>query len=130
MSYAGPAPRDKRAIQQQSTVSNRLRNLDVSTSAPSPATPRWPSRTHRRDRATAFVAGIAVGLAVGAGVALLFAPQSGEDTRHDIADRGRRIARRGHDAWDDMRDELRDAWRRRRASWHHDGNASRHRREV
>jgi gas vesicle protein len=58
---------------------------------------------------------------MGAGLALLFAPQSGEDTRHDIAvggrrlaRRGRRLAHRGRDAWDDLRDELHDAWRRKR----------------
>jgi gas vesicle protein len=57
---------------------------------------------------------LAIGIAVGAGVALLIAPQSGEDTRHAIARRGRKLTRRGRDAWDDLRDELRAARRRRR----------------
>jgi gas vesicle protein len=48
---------------------------------------------------------------VGAGVALLFAPQSGEDTRHAIADRGRRLAHHGGNVWDDLRDELESAMR-------------------
>jgi gas vesicle protein len=57
---------------------------------------------------------VAIGLALGAGVALLFAPGSGSDTRHAIADRGRRLAGRGRDMWDDLRDEFRDAVRLRR----------------
>ena len=126
MSYAGPVSRGKRASELESTAPGRLRNLDLTPRSPNP---QWPSRSRRRDRTTAFAAGIAIGLAVGAGVALLFAPQSGEDTREAIADRGRRVADRGRDAWDDLRDELGDAMRRRRMAWRHDGNAEREREE-
>lgn len=42
---------------------------------------------HRTDSLMAFL----LGAAVGAGVALLLAPQSGEETRKQIADRTRRI---------------------------------------
>src|SRR5689334_16913493 len=63
-----------------------------------------------------FAAGVAVGLTVGAGLALLTAPQSGRATRRDIAKRGRRIRRRSADAWDDLRHELRAAARRGRRS--------------
>jgi len=63
-----------------------------------------------------FAAGVAVGLAVGAGVALLTAPQSGRATRREIAKRGRRVRRRSADAWDDLRHELRAAARRGRRS--------------
>jgi hypothetical protein len=106
MSYAGPSPSGKRSAQLESTTPGRLRNLDLSTRSPNP---QWPSRWRRRDRTTAFVAGAAIGLVVGAGIALLFAPRSGEDTRNAIADRGRRLAHRGGDAWDDLRDELQRA---------------------
>jgi len=63
-----------------------------------------------------FAAGIAVGLAVGVGTALLFAPQSGEEVRYSIARRARRLSRRGGDAWEDLRRELRGATKRRMRS--------------
>jgi hypothetical protein len=126
MSYAGPASRDKRALELESTAPGRLHNLDLNPRSPSP---QWPSRSRQRDRTTALAAGIAIGLVVGAGIALLFAPQSGEDTREAIADRGRRVADRGKDVWDDLRDELGDARRRRGAAWRHNGHAKREREE-
>ena len=51
-----------------------------------------------------FTAGIAVGAILGATVALLLAPASGDDTRDSIA-RGKS---RGHDddIWDDLAEEL------------------------
>ena len=61
-----------------------------------------------------FAAGLAIGLAIGAGVALLIAPRSGATTRRRLARRGRRLARRGRDAWSDLRDELEAAATRRR----------------
>jgi gas vesicle protein len=52
--------------------------------------------------------GILVGIAIGAGVALLAAPQSGEDTRDNIRDRFRHL--RGRDRpWDKLARELRRA---------------------
>jgi len=63
-----------------------------------------------------FASGVAVGLTVGAGVALLMAPQSGRETRRDLVKRGRRLRRRAADAWDDLRHELRQAARRGRRS--------------
>jgi gas vesicle protein len=65
---------------------------------------------------TVFAAGIAVGLAVGVGTALLFAPQTGEETRYAIARRARRLRRRGGDAWEDLRRELSRAAKRRMGS--------------
>jgi gas vesicle protein len=69
-----------------------------------------------------FGAGLALGLALGAGAALLTAPQSGEETRAALRGRARRIgrttSRRSRDAWADLRDELQSAklaLRRRRA---------------
>ena len=58
--------------------------------------------------------GIIAGALVGAGVALLLAPQSGEETRERIADRARRLGNRADASWDDLRDELRRLRRRSR----------------
>ena len=54
-------------------------------------------------------AGIAIGVIIGAGAALLFAPQSGADTRDDIARGTRDFGYRATDIWDDLREELRHA---------------------
>ncbi len=58
--------------------------------------------------------GILAGALVGAGVALLLAPQSGEETREQIAVRARRLGTRADAGWDDLRDELRRLRRRSR----------------
>jgi hypothetical protein len=58
--------------------------------------------------------GILAGALVGAGVALLLAPQSGEETREQIAIRARRLGTRADAGWDDLRDELRRVRRRSR----------------
>ena len=58
--------------------------------------------------------GVAIGVAVGAGVALLLAPMSGEETRDLIGTRARRFRGRAADRWDDLRDELQYAARRGR----------------
>ena len=55
-----------------------------------------------------------VGLALGAGVALLLAPDSGAHTRRALIRRGRRVTLRGRDAWDDLRNEFRSAIRERK----------------
>jgi len=61
-----------------------------------------------------FTAGAVLGAAIGAGAALLFAPQSGARTRHNLARRGRHFRTRTADAWEDLRHELRYAARRGR----------------
>jgi YtxH-like protein len=66
------------------------------------------------ERIAVFGTGIALGAVVGAGVALLFAPSTGEEIRTAIARRGARLAYRGRDVWDDLRDELEWAARRGR----------------
>jgi gas vesicle protein len=65
-------------------------------------------------RLAIFGAGTLLGAALGAGAALLFAPQSGEQTRRDLARRSRHLRVRTTDAWDDLRDELQWAARRGR----------------
>lgn len=123
MSYAGPVSRSKCAPGAALLPSaNPPRGADdlAGRSAAAKSFRPLPHYSTRQDRAAIFAAGIAVGLAVGAGVALLLAPQSGEDTRHDIARRGRRLSRRTRSAWDDLRLELRrlqrKSLRRREAS--------------
>lgn len=58
-------------------------------------------------RASIFGSGLALGALIGAGVALLTAPESGSRTRQKIADAGRRAGGRAADAWDGLGDELR-----------------------
>ena len=62
-----------------------------------------------------FGAGLALGIAVGAGVALITTPRTGDETRAALRSRAGRIrrttSRRGRDAWDDLRDELEKATR-------------------
>ena len=64
------------------------------------------------ERVAVFGAGIGLGAMLGAGIALLFAPSSGEEVRAAIASRGVRLAHRGRDVWDDLRDEFEWAARR------------------
>lgn len=64
------------------------------------------------ERVAVFGTGIALGAALGAGIALLFAPSSGEEIRAAIARRGARLAHQGRDVWGDLRDELDWAARR------------------
>jgi len=59
--------------------------------------------------------GIVIGVAIGAGVALLAAPGSGEETRDRILDRVRHI-RGKDDAWTKLQRELKRAVKVRRAS--------------
>jgi hypothetical protein len=54
-----------------------------------------------------FAVGAIAGALVGAGVALLTAPQSGEETRDRLATRARRFRVRADEGWEDLRDELR-----------------------
>ena len=57
--------------------------------------------------------GVLVGALVGAGTALLLAPQSGAETRVAIRRRARAAGYRAGDAWDELAAELRTAARRR-----------------
>lgn len=75
--------------------------------------PPESSQTDWQDVAI-FTAGALLGAALGVGAALLFAPQSGEQARQDLARTGRRLRARTADAWDDLRDELQYAARRSR----------------
>ena len=60
----------------------------------------------RSCKGVTFLAGLGIGLALGAAVGILFAPQSGAETRRSLRNRGKRIGTRARDAWDDLRIEL------------------------
>jgi hypothetical protein len=85
-------------------------------------TPRVTGRPYADERDWARLAtlggGIAVGVLLGAGVALLFAPASGEDTREFLLDRARDAGGRVRDRFDDLRGDLRFAARRGRRGIH------------
>jgi hypothetical protein len=72
------------------------------------------SRNHNDYRPGAVAVGLTLGLLLGAGVALFFAPMEGRALRYSAGRGLRRIGRRGRDTWADMRYELRRAARRAR----------------
>jgi gas vesicle protein len=98
MSFGGTVTRGKRAARSGEQIDGGLRRAQEEEVD-------W-------ERVAVFGTGIAIGAALGAGVALLFAPFSGEETRAAIARRGARLAHRSRDAWDELRDELEWAARR------------------
>jgi hypothetical protein len=81
-----------------------------------PPEPVGESYEEERDWRGAGVLGLGIiaGALVGAGVALLLAPQSGEETREEIVSRARLLGARADEGWDDLRDELRRLRRRSR----------------
>ncbi len=64
------------------------------------------------ERIAVFGTGIALGATLGAGIALLFAPSTGEEIRAAIGRRSVRLAHQSRDVWADLRDELDWAARR------------------
>lgn len=59
-----------------------------------------------RGSARPFVAGLLIGALVGAGIALLFAPQSGEETRRLIRRRARRLAADARDKYEELKERV------------------------
>ena len=119
MAYAGPASRSARAPKSNPAMELVDVNRRPASLPPRRRRPR-ASPVDDGDRTPVFVAGLAMGLAIGAGLALLIAPQSGSEARHSIKRAARRFRRRGSDAWQDLGDELRryrrKSRRRREAS--------------
>ncbi len=109
MSYAGPVSRGKRvsteSVKEGSSRADLAQRRQLTASAAGSASSR---------QGTIFAAGLALGIALGAGAALLMAPNSGAETRRALVRRSRSVGRRSRDAWDDLRDELRNALRNRR----------------
>lgn len=62
--------------------------------------------------AAMFGAGLMLGIAVGAGLALLLAPQSGDETRRLIKRRARRLGEHVSESVEDLRDDMRRSARR------------------
>jgi gas vesicle protein len=60
----------------------------------------------RKKDLTTFVAGLGLGVAIGAALGILFAPHSGAETRRAIGRRGKKIRNGASDAWEDLRLEL------------------------
>lgn len=56
---------------------------------------------------TSFLTGVLVGAAVGAGLALLFAPASGDDTRRLLRRRAKAVGKEASRGWASTRDEAR-----------------------
>ena len=69
-----------------------------------------------------FAIGLLIGTLVGAGIALLVAPQAGEETRRTIARRARRLAEDARERYDDARHQLRRMREQRRRE-HDDATA-------
>ena len=55
--------------------------------------------------------GLLLGALIGAGIALLFAPQSGERTRRLLRRRARKVAADAQDRFDDIKHRIREARR-------------------
>jgi gas vesicle protein len=123
MSYAG---KESRSYRGSASTSSRLRPVSAARSVE-----RERSNLARgQGRAAAppsdsdvetdwqhiaiFAAGALLGAALGAGATLLLAPMTGQEVRHGLARRGRRLRSRTADAWGDLRDELQFAARRGR----------------
>jgi gas vesicle protein len=68
------------------------------------------------ERRSAGIGPLLIGLALGAGAALLFAPQSGEETRRDIKRRARRAQEAAQDFVEDVSGTVADKFQEVRAT--------------
>lgn len=82
-----------------------------------PQSSRTAQPTASRRPTVTFLAGLGIGLALGAAAGILLAPRSGAETRRALRNRGKKMGNRARDAWEDLRLELeatRRALKRRR----------------
>ena len=109
MSYAGPTRTRGSARSASASVAPPTRPSPPRRAAFSPV-PK-PAGDTDWQQVAVFGAGVAIGIAVGAGAALLAAPSSGAEARAVLRAKVGRVqrfaTRRGRDAWDDLRDEIR-----------------------
>lgn len=101
----GPRRERNRRSEGAESPSNGYQAADTGRSYDE--TPEW-------DTLGVFGAGLAVGLAFGAGLALLLAPRSGEETREILGERSRWIGDRVTDGFEDIRGGVERATRRSR----------------
>jgi gas vesicle protein len=66
------------------------------------------------DGGGSFAAGLLVGALVGAGLALLFAPEKGETMRRKLGKKARRVSESAREVVEDAAEEVRDEVARRR----------------
>jgi hypothetical protein len=112
MSFGGTVTRGRRGARSSGPRAEGVRRPATAGTPGVPSADAVDEGEIDWERVALFGTGIALGAALGAGVALLFAPSSGEEIRAAIASRGARLAHRGRDVWDDLRDELEWAARR------------------
>ncbi len=117
MSYAGPS-RASAASQRGARSSSAPGSGSSRASSTFVPTPPFTSgRSGETDwqEVALFGAGLALGVILGAGGALLTAPRTGAETRAALGARAARLrrttARHGRNAWDELRDELHEAKR-------------------
>jgi gas vesicle protein len=88
----------------------RQSDADASDSQDSVVASKSSGKSYSDDmqwrHAVIFGAGVAIGAMIGAGAALLFAPQSGEETREIISERARGVRGRIGERIDDVRGDL------------------------
>lgn len=119
MSYAGPTRASAASHRASRTTvpggSRSSRSTARATYAPAITEPH--GETDWQEVAL-FGAGLALGVILGAGGALLTAPRTGAETRAALSARASRLrrstVRSSQNAWDELRDELRQAKRNRR----------------
>lgn len=103
---SAPAPRSGDGMARRPAGEMPVAARPVGT----PSTGRDWSATGRA--AGLFGTGLALGLLVGAGIALLSAPHTGAEMRALLGAQAHRVRRRADNAWDELGDELRWAARR------------------
>jgi len=114
MSYAGPAARGGKASGMGGSIAGRQGSGRAAGASNRTAIRATKAVETEPDKLTVFAGGLALGLLIGGGVALMFAPAPGKDTRRALARRGKRIHDRSSDAWSDLRFEFERMKRRRR----------------
>jgi len=72
------------------------------------------SRDEGNGKARTFAAGLMLGALVGAGLALLLAPQTGAETRRTLARRARQLTSDARDRYEEARERVRRARAHRR----------------